>query len=382
MMIRSMRTAAVLSAAAMALSACNGGGGGGGPDPDRFFGQTWGAIGIRTDFAEFLDEGEGEKISITQHTGSMTLSEADIDAIVDFLFFGSEEPDILLGTETFTGTADGSDENPAHFELTDSEDNDFVFRIKSTGDLEMLILNEDDDFILAVTTDDEPDAGDDVAAVVATTPGVFGTFGELNYMSAVAWVTTAVPDDEATEVTVDFGLGHMGLVTPEGDIPITGQAFYEGTFVGVYFEPGGEGEEAFLGGGEDFIGLATGEAGFVANFVAMEVEGGVINIQIVGIDVTGGFDGTGEFEEFEDAGDIFFEDVTIIGSTFTGGVVPGEDGFADFDNTTGTVDGTFYGPVDDVLNGSAEAGAVLTLNDGDSAAFITGVIGATVSPEP
>ncbi len=142
MMIKSMGTALVLTAATMALSggSCGSSSGGGGGDPDRFFGQTWSDVPPNTDLAEFLDEADaGEKISITQHTGSMTLSDVDLDDaedIIEFLFFGGELPVLGEGAGTVAATADGSDENPAHFKITDSDDNDFIFRIASTGDLE------------------------------------------------------------------------------------------------------------------------------------------------------------------------------------------------------------------------------------------------------
>jgi hypothetical protein len=391
MSTKSIWTVLILSAAVMALS---GGGcssssssssGGGGSE---FFVQTWSGAAPNTSLAEFLDEADGEKISITQHTGSMTLSEADIDAIVDFLFFKGDLPD--LSGSTLAAIGDGSDENPAYFKLTDTEGNDFVFRIDSTGELQMLSRNDEevDGFIFAVgakNLDDVPDVGDDVAALVATTPGVDAPhFGTLDYMSAVAWATTGVPDEGATEVMVDFGVGHVGLVTPEadiGDIPADREAHYFGNFVGIYVEPGT--------GADGFVGVATGHAEFTADFGAATVEGGVHEISIEGITLAG------EPGGLEDAGGIDFVDVTIGGepaggfngdaidvNTFSGDVVPGEGGFADFDEASiGTVDGTFYGPVIDVdvdHMGPAEAGAVLTLNDAASDDFITGVIGAVI----
>ena len=55
-------------------------------------------------------------------------------------------------------------------------------------------------------------------------------------------------------------------------------------------------------------------------------------------------------------------------------------GFAGFDQaSTGAADCAFYGAVDEDLNGPEEAGAVRTLQDAGSAAFITGVIGANVA---
>ncbi len=368
MMIRSMRTAAVLSAAAMALSACNGNGGGGGGDPDRFFGQTFGAA-PNTDLDTFLEDADaGERISITQHTGSMTLSLEDAEEIVEFLFFDGPPP-VLADDVTVAATADGSDENPAHLRITDSEDNDFIFRIASTGDLEMVVENVDpvgDGFFLAETIDDDPDVGDDVAIVRATFPGEpGGGFGPLDYMSVVAWVTFPEPADEDTEGTVEFGLGHMGLATPVDDIPTTGTADYTGEFVGIYVEPG-EGADAF-------VGVATGLAEFEADFAGGFVDGSVSGIVVAGMDIG-------------DADGIDFDDVTISGNTFSGGVVPGDDlsdGFAAFDPaSTGTLDGTFYGPIIDDIDddpiGSAEAGVVLTLYDSVTDDFITGVIGATL----
>jgi hypothetical protein len=226
----------------------------------------------------------------------------------------------------------------------------------------------------------EPDVGDDVAALVATYPGEDAPhFGTLDYMSVVAWVTTEVPGEGALEATVDFGVGHLGLATPEADMPTEGEAFYDGAFVGVYVEPGT---------GEDgFVGVAEGHVDFTADFGSATVEGGVHEIVVAGIDLTGVGDGG-------PVGDIDFADVTIgsggggdgfggdamAGNTFSGDVVPGEGGFAGFDEASiGTVDGTFYGPVVEVLNGPAEAGAVLTLQDAASDDFITGVIGANVA---
>ena len=61
-------------------------------------------------------------------------------------------------------------------------------------------------------------------------------------------------------------------------------------------------------------------------------------------------------------------------------MVPGDGGFADFDEASiGAVNGTFYGPVNEALNGPEEAGAVLTLQDAASDNLITGVIGANIS---
>jgi hypothetical protein len=130
-----------------------------------------------------------------------------------------------------------------------------------------------------------------------------------------------------------------------------------GDFTGVYVEPG---EDAF-------VGLAGGDALFVADFGDATVEGVVYDIFITGIGV----------DPFP-AGDIDFHEVTISGSTFSGGVVPGTSGFEPFhEDSTGTLDGVFYGPVLG-LGGPEEAGVVLTLQDSESADFITGVIGANV----
>jgi hypothetical protein len=245
----------------------------------------------------------------------------------------------------------------------------------------MVALNDDpdvDDFFFAETIDDDPDVGDDVAAVTSTFPGGDGDplFDTLNFMSVVAWVTTAEPAEDATEVTVDFGVGHMGLATPEadiGDIPAERLAHYDGRFLGVVVDPGT---------GEDgFVGVATGDAEFTADFGDGTVEGGVFDIFVEGIELE-----TGDiFRSEGPVGSIAFEDVTIDGNTFAGSVVPHpEGGFADFDAaSTGNLDGVFYGPVIDIDEdhmGPAEAGAVLTLHDATegSGAFITGVIGAGI----
>ena len=172
----------------------------------------------------------------------------------------------------------------------------------------------------------------------------------------VGWNTSKVPDIFATSLTSEFGAGHFGLVTPEEDIPVEEEAFYAGIFEGFYVEPGAE--------GENFIGEATGVAEFTANFGDMSVMGGARGISVVDSDAGGNID---------------FAEVVISGNTFSGDVVPGEGGFAEFhEDSRGAVDGTFYGPVNGSLNGPEEAGAVLTLRDAGSGAFITGVIGANV----
>ena len=367
MISRSLGTALLLSAVAILFG---GGGCSSGGDDDKFFVQTWSDAAPNTNLAEFLDQADGEKISITQHTGSMTLSDANIDAIVDFLFFDGDPPD--LSESTLGAIADGSDKNPAYFMVTDTANNDFIFNIASTGDLDMVLLSDEavDTFILAVTKDEEPDiivvVNDpvvNVAALVATMPGEDAPhFGTLDYMSVVAWATTVVPDEGATEITVDFGLGHMGLVTPAADIPTEGDAIYVGNFAGIYVEPGT--------GYDGFVGVVTGDAAFTADFGDGTVEGGVLDIEFAGITLTG--------DEFSfPAGDIDFEGVTISGNTFSGSVVPGGDGILGFDPaSTGTLDGNFYGPV--ISDGPEEAGVVLTLQDASSDEFVTGVIGAKV----
>jgi hypothetical protein len=181
--------------------------------------------------------------------------------------------------------------------------------------------------------------------------------GTLDYMSVVNWIAIKLPDPNAEVVSlaVEFGFGHFGLVTPEDDIPGEGVALYAGTFEGIYVEPG---EETGFGGD------ATGVAEFTADFGDASVVGGVSAISVVGSDAGGNID---------------FAEVVISGNTFSGNVVPGAGGFAEFDpESTGAVDGTFYGPVNEALIGSEEAGAVLTLQDAGSGAFITGVIGANV----
>ncbi len=241
----------------------------------------------------------------------------------------------------------------------------------------MGIFDDVDGAIFAVGAKDLdafPDVGDDVAFLTATNPGEDGSFGVLDYMSVVAWGTLAVPAEDATEVTVDFGVGHMGLATPEadiGDIPAEREAHYSGDFVGIVVESGE--------GSDGFVAVAiNGDADFTAFFDEGTVEGGVFDIAIFGTDLDGFIGGS------ENAGDILFDDVTIAGNTFSGGVVPGVEGFGLFDEgSTGTLDGVFYGPVSDIdpgHMGPAEAGVVLTLYDAnpESDAFITGVIGATI----
>ncbi len=381
MLSRSIGTALVLTAAAMALSACNGNGngGGGGSDPDRFFGQTFGAA-PNTDLATFQDEADGEKISITQHTGSMMLSSLDLDleTVLADLLEGTL-PDV--SDVTIEATADGSDENPAHINLTETDDFDFIFRVASTGDLEMLVFSADSDPVIIaigatdITASIEEGIGDDAGFLIATAPGEFNPgFGTLDFMSVAAWFTFTIPDPEEilTELALDFGVGHLGLVTPEadiGDIPAERLAHYFGGFVGLYVEPGPS--------GDNFAGIATGDAAFEADFAGGFVDGGVSNIVVAGMDLG-------------DADGLDFDDVTISGNTFSGSVVPGEDtaaGFAAFDpESTGPLDGVFYGPVidigDDLHMGPAEAGIVLTLVDAtpevEEPAFITGVVGAVI----
>ncbi len=366
MMIKSMGTALVLTAAATVLSggACSSSSGGG----NKFFTQTWSEVAPNRTLAEFQEEADGEKISITQHTGSMTLSGLDLDleaVLADFI--GGTLPDV--SDVTIDATADGSDENPAHINLKETDDFDFIFSTKSTGNLEMLLLSADDDPVIIaigatdITASIEEGIGDDAGFLIATAPGEFNPgFGTLDYMSVAAWFTFVIPDPDEilTELALDFGVGHLGLVTPEADIPTEGEAVYVGGFLGLYVEPGPS--------GENFAGIATGDAAFEADFAGGFVDGSVSNIVVAGMDLG-------------DADGIDFDDVTIDGNTFSGGVVPGEDtatGFAAFDpESTGTLDGTFYGPVLADI-GSAEAGVVLTLQDAASDDFITGVIGATL----
>ena len=244
----------------------------------------------------------------------------------------------------------------------------------------MLILDDDGSFVAIGVKDfdAELDVGDDVAALTATNPGVDGPFGVLDYMSVVSWVAFGFPAEDATEATFEFGLGHMGLATPEADIPVAGDADYAGDFVGIYVEPGFD-----VGG---FVAVATGDAAFTADFGLGTVEGGVFEIDLAGTDLDG------NAFAFEDVGDILFDAVTIgsdgfggattAGNTFAGNVVPGlgEDAFAGFDEASiGTVDATFYGPNNGMLEGPEEVGAVLTLENADgSGDFISGVIGAIV----
>ena len=140
-----------------------------------------------------------------------------------------------------------------------------------------------------------------------------------------------------------------------------------------------------------FVAVATGDAAFTADFGLGTAEGGVFEIDLAGTDLDG------NAFAFEDVGDILFDAVTIgdpggdggfggdviAGNTFAGNVVPGEGGFMGFDEASiGTVDATFYGPNNVVLNGPEEVGAVLTLQDATSDDFISGVIGASLVPDP
>ena len=275
---RKIATALILTAATMALSGggCSSGGGG-----NKFIVQTWSDAAPNRNLDEFLaDADAGEKISITQHTGTMTVSVLapedfeDIIDIVDFLFFDGDVP--VPEAATVEATADGNDETPAHLELTDSMDFDFIFDVDSTGELQMLIVEDNGSLLAAGVKDvfEGLDVGDDVGILTATNPGVDGPFGVLDYMSVVAWVTFEFPADNATEATFEYGLGHMGLVTPEADVPTEGDADYAGDFVGIYVEPG------FDEGGSVYV--ATGDAAFTADFGLGTVEGGVFGISLDG----------------------------------------------------------------------------------------------------
>jgi hypothetical protein len=361
MTYKSIRTALLLSAVAMAVSGgCGGGGGGGffGGGGDEFFVQTWSEAAPNTHLAQFFDEGvDGDKISLTQHTGSMTLSGDAVFELID-------------GEGAFVGaieaTADGEDGNPMHLILDDALEFPKV-RIASVGTFDVFEVeladegtpDETIDVLGAKTEFANVEVGGDALVLSATSPGVYEVGGgTLDYMSVVNWIAIKLPDPNAEVVSlaVEFGFGHLGLVTPEDDIPGEGEALYAGTFEGIYVEPG---EETGFGGD------ATGVAEFTADFGDASVVGGVSAISVVGSDAGGNID---------------FAEVVISGNTFSGNVVPGAGGFAEFDpESTGAVDGTFYGPVNEALNGPEEAGAVLTLQDAGSGAFITGVIGANVA---
>lgn len=356
MATRSIVTALALSAAAMAVSGggCSSSGGGGddGGDGGQFFVQTWGDAAPNNTLATFFDEGEnGDKISLTQHTGSMTVRVED-GVITD-------DPGPIAAA------ADGADENPMYLELDDGQEFPNVY-LDSAGtfdNLDVLVLAEgtaDERIDVLGLKTNEPRVGDDLLVLFATSPGQFEVDGgALDYMSMVSWMATEFPDVDDDTLVLEFGNGHLGLVTPVTDMPTEGEAHYDGVFEGIYVVPSA---------GEDgFFGDAVGVAGFTADFVAGTVEGGVHEITVV--DSAAG-------------GDIAFTNVVISDNTFSGGVVPGEGGFADFDAASaGAIDGTFYGPVDEVLNGPAEAGAALTLQDATSGAFVTGAIGANVGVE-
>jgi hypothetical protein len=347
MTYRSIRTALLFSAAAIVV----GGGCGSFNSGNRSFVQTWGEAAPNENLAQFFDEGvDGDKISLTQHTGSMILS-------------GEDVVDILFGTYSLDATADAADDNPMHLILDDALEFPKV-SINSVGtfgvfDVVVIDSGTPDERleVEGYITNDDLEGGDDILELTATSPGVFEVNDDgdpLDYMSMVGWTTTKLPDIDATSLTLEFGFGHLGLVTPEDDMPVEGEAFYAGIFEGIYVEPGAE--------GENFIGDATGLADFTANFGDASVVGGASEISVVGSDA---------------GGDIAFDEVTISGNTFSGNVVPGEAGFADFhEDSTGAVDGAFYGPLNEAFNGPEEAGAALTLQDAGSGAFITGVIGA------
>jgi hypothetical protein len=362
MTYKSIRTALLLSAAAMVLSGgCGGGGGGGG----NFFVQTWSDAAPKQNLAQFLNEGvDGDKISLTQHTGTMTLPIEVLD----------NEGGL---TGTIEATADGADKNPLHLILDDALEFPKV-SIDSVGTFDVFEVeladegtpDETVDVVGAKTEFADVEVGDDILLLSATSPGVYevGGSGTLDYMSMGDWITLKLPEAEVASLAVEFGFGHFGLVTPEDDIPGEGVALYAGTFEGIYVEPGEE---------TGFAGDATGVAEFTADFGAGTVEGGVSGISVEDSDAGGNIDFVDVKIGFKDpygSGDLFAR------NTFDGDVVPGEGGFAEFDpESTGSVDGTFYGPVNEALNGPEEAGAVLTLQDAGSGAFITGVIGANVN---
>lgn len=358
---RSLSPALVLAAATMVLSGgmCSSGGGDSGP--------------AGTTLAAALDAAPvGEMFDFTQHTGTMTVSTADratFVAILEFLFLDGPPP-IISADATIAATADGSDLNLAHIKVTDALDHDFIFNTASIGDLEMGIISAESDPVILAESIGAPAVGDPIAFMILSAPVEdHPVFGVLNYMSVASWITALEPTADATEVTVEFGVGHWGLVTPVADIPSTGTAGYSGIFHGIYVDPGV--------GADGIAVVATGDAAFTADFAAGTVDGGITAIGLVGVDLAGAtfIDPKGG------ASAIDFDSVTISGNTFSGGVVPGGGGFADFGvASTGTLDGTFYGPIapSNFDDGPAEAGVVLTLDDATSDAFVTGVIGARI----
>jgi hypothetical protein len=204
-----------------------------------------------------------------------------------------------------------------------------------------------------------------------TSPGQFEVADSpLDFMSMVGWITAEIPDEGDTSLALEFGFGHLGLLTPEDDMPTEGEASYDGIFEGIYVVPGVD--------EEGFIGDATGFVDLTADFGAGAVDGSVHDITVEGSEAGGNID----FVDVTIGGEpaAGFDGDSIAGNIFSGNVVPGEGGFAGFDEVSiGTAVGFFYGPNNVVLNGPEEVGAVLTLENADgSGDFISGVIGANV----
>ncbi len=369
----------MLSVCAFALGACgsSGGGGGGGGAGDgggggggEFFTQEWTEDPPNSSLAEFFTQEEAQNISITQHTGNATLSS---------------------GSLTLEATAHGEDRNQTTLNL--ALDTEAVEPPNLTGTVDINSIGQlgaagvvDGSLGVVFATDGEfnpfdpespdPSEGDDVAIVVLGDPSelleseTFGVsvntieaVGEFDYMSLAAWAAVEVPGEGDTSIDIDFGVGHFGLATPVDEMPTDGTARYMGDFVGIFMNPGTD--------DDGFVGVAHGNADFTADFSDDSVVGGVYEMYGEGVDLTGEPDGG-------PLGSIDFHEVEISGNTFSGGVVPGEDGFGGFSEaSTGNLDGVFYGPSvgDRGDDGPQEAGVVLTLQDADSDRFVTGAIG-------
>jgi len=347
----------------------------------------------------------GDRISITQHTGDLTITAPaeDADAFANLLvdmFLATSPEELQLAFETYQaaggelgldGTADESDKNPTYFEKGDPSS----INIVSVGSADFVDGMEVDPMVALLAFEQVDSRGDPTAEVLAlaTIPNDEEGVGDgFDYMSMVGWL--ALEQDNVTgldgappraggpsgvEVVADFGVGHLGLATPldaDGHLPVGDVlASYDGPFVGFFVVPGSGGAEADPFG----AGVATGDAMLTASFMDSTVVGTVDDIWTAGLNLA-----NGEVIE-EPLGARIDIDALISGNTYAGSAtIVGDSGLL-VDGSSGSANGAFYGPVTSVdgSTGPAETGVVLTVRDADGTGnFLTGVIGGQLAPAP
>lgn len=341
----SIRTVILATICASSLSAC-----GSTTSSTQFFGPA----APNNALGNYLEEAPvGERIGVTQHTGRLSIEDPD---------FGDGDFPAFMGS-SLEATADGADRNAFDFE---ADDEGILINIARSGPVPMARLDEGDDgvFILLGISGDQdgpiiPD--DDIVFVMGSSPFPNEPRGDLplDYMSIMGWLAVRAGEFDDTAVSAEFGVGHFGLRTPDADMPLEGEATYDGLFVGALGVPGE--------GAEGGVGSVVGDAEITALFGDGLVFGEIRDTELVFTSLNGD---TLQPETFND---IDFE-ATITGSTYAGTALT-TDGAVFGNGSAGPADGVFYGPVED--GGPAETGVVLTIYNNEAPEqFLTGVVGA------